>query len=80
MDSLADWTLDFPDIGLAMDDSALQIGLVNCVEIDDAEGADASRCEVGSSAGLLHFRRRSPRCGAFFSRFKPSIPTSGMIK
>src|SRR4029453_16425544 len=38
--------LGFSDVGLAMDDLALQIGLVNCVEIDDAERSDASRGEI----------------------------------
>ena len=38
--------LRLPDVGLAVDDLALQVGLVDDVEVDDAEGADAGGGEV----------------------------------
>jgi hypothetical protein len=38
--------LRLPDVGLAVDDLALQVGLVHLVELRDAQGADAGRGEV----------------------------------
>ena len=38
--------LGLPDVGLAVDDLALQVGLVDHVEVDDAEGADPGRGQV----------------------------------
>jgi hypothetical protein len=38
--------LGLADVGLAVDDLALQVRLVDGVELDDAEGADAGRGQV----------------------------------
>lgn len=48
-----------PDVGLAVDDLALQIGLVDDVEFDDADGADTRRGQIqqrgrAESAGADH--------------------------
>ena len=62
-----------------MDDLALQIGFVDGVEVDDAERPYASRGEIEQRrAAQTPAPITSTR--AFFSRFWPSIPTSGMIK
>ena len=42
----ADWAFGLPDVGLAVDDLALQVGLVDLVELRDAERADARRGQV----------------------------------
>ena len=67
------------DVGLPVDDLALQVRLVDGVVVDDPEGADAGRGEV-------HEGRRAQATGtdaqdrAAFSRFCPAIATSGMIR
>ena len=38
--------LGLPDVGLPVDDLALQVGLVDLVELRDAERADAGRGQV----------------------------------
>ena len=45
-DAAADSTLGLSDVGLPVDDLALQVGLVDDVVVDDAERADAGRGEV----------------------------------
>jgi hypothetical protein len=39
------------DIGLSVDDLALEIRLVHDVELDDPEGADSGGCEVHGDRG-----------------------------
>ena len=46
IDSCADCGLGLADVGLAVDDLALQVGLVDGVELDDAERADPGRGQV----------------------------------
>ena len=48
--------LRLPDVGLAVDDLALQVGLVDDVEVDDAEGAD-------TGGGEVEQRRRAEAAG-----------------
>jgi hypothetical protein len=62
-----------------VDDLALQVRLVHDVEVHDAEGAD-------TGGGQVEQRGRAQAAGtddqdlAFFSRFWPVMPTSGMIR
>ena len=70
--SRADSRLGPADVGLAVDDLALQVGLVDDVEVDDAERADAGRGQVHQG------RRAQPPAPtqstlAFLSRFCPVI-------
>jgi hypothetical protein len=41
--------LGLSNVGLAMNDLALQIGFIDYVEVDDAERPDACRCKIEPS-------------------------------
>ena len=49
IDSFADSAFELADVGHAVDHLALQVGLVDHVEVDDAEGADAGGGQVEQS-------------------------------
>ena len=67
------------DVGLPVDDLALQVGLVDGVELDDAERADTGRGEV-------HQHRRAEAAGAdgehlgVLQPLLPVHPDVGMIR
>ena len=79
MESRALSRLGPADVGLAVDDLALQVGLVDHVELDDADVPTPAAARY-SSAGEPSPPAPITSTRAFLSRFCPSIPTSGMIR
>lgn len=67
------------DVGLAVDDLTLQVGLVDDIELDDADRAD-------TGGGEIEQRRRAESTGTddehlgVLEAFLPVHPTSGMIR
>ncbi len=68
-----------PHVGGAVDDLALQVGLVDDIEVHDAQGSDPRRREVH---GEWRTQPPAPMVStrACFSFFCPSRATSGMIR
>ena len=68
------------DVGLAVDDLALQVGLVDRVELDDAERADAGRGEVEQGGRAEPAGADHEHLGVLEPLLAASCPTSGMIR
>jgi hypothetical protein len=70
---------EFADGGLRVNDLALEVGFVDDVEVDKADGADAGRGEIEGERG-------AEAAGADAEDFRglelfwPSMPTSGRMR
>ena len=67
------------DVGRAVDHLALQVAVVDDVEVDEADAPDAGRGQVQRQRRAEPARADQQHAAAL-SFFCPSMPTSGMIR